>query len=151
MNEIQVDIADEDGFIITDREQDRCYIYYEEIDELFQKIRKVAYEYNNIRGQHSPSSKSKSVNAKPIYKTFENYKDYIQSDEWKQKRKLRLQYDAHRCVNCGSRMGLEVHHINYDNFGNEDVKNDLRTLCNNCHNKKTQLDKKRKYVITECG
>ena len=30
-------------------------------------------------------------------------------------------------------MDLQVHHLNYDHVGNEDVYNDLITLCKYCH------------------
>jgi len=149
MNNLHISNADEDGFIITDKEQDKIYIYDSEIDDLIQMLKKRKYEVNNIRGQHSSHSKEQPSNAKQLFK--DSYADYMQSDEWKKRRILRLQYDAHRCVNCGGTVGLEVHHISYDNFGHEDVKLDLRTLCGKCHGKKSCKDKKRRYVITECS
>jgi 5-methylcytosine-specific restriction endonuclease McrA len=153
MNDLEVADADEDGFIITDRNHDKCYVYYSEIQELFQKIRKLNYD-KNIRGQHSSSSKKEFPNEMETYKSFEKkqqeYNSYIQSDEWKDKRRQRLNYDAHRCINCGSKVGVEVHHKNYDCFGGEDVKQDLVTLCRKCHNKVTLLKKKKyKGIVTE--
>lgn len=70
----------------------------------------------------------------------EFYKKYIVSDAWRQKAMQRKKVDGFMCVCCGrpesrTRGGLVVHHINYRNLGNEDVANDLVTLCMSCHQK----------------
>ena len=41
--------------------------------------------------------------------------------------------DNHTCSICGSKDDLNVHHFGYGNLGNEDVENDLVTLCHKCH------------------
>lgn len=67
----------------------------------------------------------------------ERYKTYLQSQEWAQKARKRIEIDNHRCVVCGScgTVGneLEVHHLSYRNIYNEDVYCDLATLCRTCH------------------
>lgn len=61
------------------------------------------------------------------------YNDYLQSERWRQTREKRLQIDGRVCVVCGSGKDLNVHHISYRNIGNEDIENDLITLCHPCH------------------
>lgn len=60
--------------------------------------------------------------------------DYYRSPKWAEKRTERLKLDGFRCAKCGFTRALEVHHINYERFGNEDVSRDLITLCKKCHN-----------------
>jgi superfamily II DNA helicase RecQ len=81
----------------------------------------------------------------------EVYKKYISSPEWQAKRSERLRIDNYTCQKCGGLRGLHVHHINYKNFGNENVYDDLITLCEKCHKdverQKQQNDKK---MMEEC-
>lgn len=68
----------------------------------------------------------------------EEYRKYIRSEEWKKKCQQRIEIDGHKCVMCGRlekncRNGLQVHHINYFRLGNEDVYNDLISLCGGDH------------------
>lgn len=65
---------------------------------------------------------------------YEEYKQYLESDEWKVKREERLEKDGHRCVCCNSSDNLNVHHITYDRLKNESIY-DLITLCRDCHEK----------------
>lgn len=61
-------------------------------------------------------------------------KEYYNSAEWAKKRSERLKIDDYRCQRCGFTRALEVHHLNYERLGNEDVARDLITLCKKCHN-----------------
>lgn len=70
----------------------------------------------------------------------EFYKNYIRSSEWKSKEQERKQIDNFKCVCCGrdeshTRYGLQVHHITYQRLGNENIWNDLVTVCGSCHKK----------------
>lgn len=76
----------------------------------------------NGKGGEEPSKDEKWV----------DYDSYMQSDEWSKKREERLRLDSYRCRVCGSTSDLDVHHLTYQRFGNEDI-NDLVTLCRNCH------------------
>lgn len=67
--------------------------------------------------------------------------DYYKSKTWKETSQLRKSFDGNRCQNCGSPLHLETHHLNYDRFGAEDVKHDLKTLCADCHEKITFLNR----------
>lgn len=61
------------------------------------------------------------------------YKKYLKSKEWVDTRRERKRIDNNRCHLCGGMKYLNVHHVTYSNVGNEDVKNDLVTLCRKCH------------------
>lgn len=75
-----------------------------------------------------------------------NYHDYIRSPAWKLKRQARLEIDDHKCVVC-KRGGirLEVHHLHYENFGDEDVQNDLVTVCVKHHHFFDEIERWRRY------
>jgi hypothetical protein len=76
------------------------------------------------------------------------YDAYINSPEWAAKRQERLALDNHRCRTCGhdgTLWRLEVHHVSYRGFGgDEDVENDLITLCASCHDAITNVIRSRK-------
>ncbi len=57
---------------------------------------------------------------------------YYQTDHWRGKSAERRRIDRHACTQCKARERLEVHHLRYELFG-EDVLEDLRTLCEECH------------------
>lgn len=67
----------------------------------------------------------------------QEYIKYIKSKEWKQKRiefydfliKSGIEIE---CDICGSKKCLDVHHMTYNNFKNEDLY-DLQLLCRKCH------------------
>ena len=61
-----------------------------------------------------------------------DYYEYLKSEEWDRKRKLRLKSARYRCELCGSAEPLQVHHLHYDNLGSELI-DDLMALCNDCH------------------
>ena len=79
----------------------------------------------------------------------EGYSKYISSSPvWAEKREARKEIDGHKCRTChhdGSQHRLEVHHATYDNFGHEDVENDLITLCVRCHDAITNVFRHRRY------
>ena len=61
----------------------------------------------------------------------ERYRQYLQSDTWKTKRKAVLQAAGFRCRRCGA-PATEVHHETYKRIYNERMS-DLTALCSNCH------------------
>lgn len=62
-----------------------------------------------------------------------NYKDYLKSDEWQNKRKLVIIRDWWRCKCCNSTKQLNVHHRTYKTIHTPEEINDLTLLCNRCH------------------
>lgn len=75
------------------------------------------------------------------------YTDYIQSPEWRQKRREAITRAMNRCERCQrlshDNRGLEVHHKTYKNFGNEPLT-DLEALCKNCHERADEERRKGK-------
>lgn len=65
--------------------------------------------------------------------TKDEYRKYLKSEHWIEMRRQRKRLDNHRCYLCGCPKYLNVHHLRYDNLGNEDVEEDLVTLCKKCH------------------
>ncbi len=63
----------------------------------------------------------------------EIYDRYMRSAAWQAKRKERLEIDGYKCAVCGSIVGLDVHHLTYERFENEDALNDLLTACERHH------------------
>ena len=60
------------------------------------------------------------------------YHRYLQSHQWKEKRKTALQFYGYNCCLCGSRHAIQVHHRNYRNIFKESMQ-DLILLCESCH------------------
>lgn len=65
------------------------------------------------------------------------YDRYIHSSAWREKADERLALDSGKCCVCG-RPATDVHHLSYDNFGNEKM-DDLVSLCRKCHEKAEEL------------
>lgn len=65
---------------------------------------------------------------------YMNYIDYLQTEHWKNKKIEKLKSTSFMCEKCNSKKDLQVHHISYENKGNENLS-DLRTLCKSCHQK----------------
>ena len=62
----------------------------------------------------------------------EQYKEYLQSDHWKETRERALERAGYKCQVCGYYKNLQVHHNTYKNIGHED-DTDLVVLCWKCH------------------
>ena len=74
----------------------------------------------------------------------DEYNEYLKSDKWRKKRSERLKIDNYTCQKCGSGRNLNVHHLNYKHLGNENVYDDLITLCETCHK---EIEKRKKNEI----
>ena len=62
-----------------------------------------------------------------------DYLEYLKSDEWRERAARARALADYKCQKCGvSDIGLEVHHITYDNLGAEEDA-DLQALCPKCH------------------
>ena len=65
-----------------------------------------------------------------------NYQDYLESNEWKERVKEAEEENNHECQLCfrhvGGSGGGQLHHINYNNLGNEQEE-DLIYVCKECH------------------
>jgi len=61
------------------------------------------------------------------------YTNYLNSQKWANKRKLRLKIDNNKCTKCGNNSNLHIHHLTYERGGDENIETDLITLCDICH------------------
>lgn len=61
------------------------------------------------------------------------YAEFLKSPAWQSRRKARLALDHWKCQQCGSKVNLDVHHLNYDRPWGREVMADLVTLCRSCH------------------
>lgn len=60
------------------------------------------------------------------------YATYLASPRWRVTRIWALALAGYRCQECRSKVELQVHHLNYENLGNEGPA-DLVVLCKPCH------------------
>ncbi|MBZ9650863.1 HNH endonuclease [Psychroflexus montanilacus] len=60
------------------------------------------------------------------------YHIYLASEEWKEKRELVLKRDNNLCQKCKKEDAEDVHHLTYENFGNEKLT-ELISVCRKCH------------------
>jgi hypothetical protein len=81
------------------------------------------------------------------------YKQYIASQLWQTVRQKRLDFDDHKCVVCKA-PATSVHHLRYpEKFGEEDIVNDLISVCKTHHPLFDNLERwtryeKRQHVVT---
>jgi 5-methylcytosine-specific restriction endonuclease McrA len=67
-------------------------------------------------------------------KRSQEYSDYLNSQEWKQKRSLVLKRDNYTCTGCGVARATQVHHLTYKHIYNEFLF-ELTSLCDECHDR----------------
>lgn len=60
------------------------------------------------------------------------YQAYLNSPKWQATRKRLYKLYDYKCDSCGSPKNLCVHHITYENLG-EEKDEDLVVLCQRCH------------------
>ncbi|SEH31559.1 HNH endonuclease [Chryseobacterium culicis] len=60
------------------------------------------------------------------------YHEYLESQEWKVKRKQVFDRDNNLCQRCKKESALHVHHLTYDNIFKEKLE-DLMSVCPECH------------------
>ncbi len=91
-----------------------------------------------------------------------NYKEYLNTEVWKSKRKTFLEYYNYMCVICRKQMyvyeqikinnkyvtkllknNLQIHHLNYNHLGCE-TQEDCIIVCLECHK---QIHDKHIYIL----
>lgn len=71
------------------------------------------------------------------------YSEYLKSDYWKRVSYMVKKEAGFKCSQCGSMKRLEVHHLSYENKGDEmNHLEDLVCLCHNCHSKEHGYEEK---------
>lgn len=62
------------------------------------------------------------------------YNAYLQTPEWKTRRRRVLERDNHLCQGCRMADATQVHHLTYAHVGNE-LLYELISVCDDCHTK----------------
>jgi len=60
------------------------------------------------------------------------YIEYLKSDDWKERRKYLMELAGWACSHCGEK-ATQLHHLNYNNLGNEELDVDVIAVCKDCH------------------
>jgi 5-methylcytosine-specific restriction endonuclease McrA len=63
---------------------------------------------------------------------FEAHNEYLQTDEWQEKREAVLDREDSLCQGCRAALATQIHHLNYDNWRDE-LLFQLVALCEDCH------------------
>ena len=63
---------------------------------------------------------------------WDDYVDYLKSDDWRRRRKELIEEAGGLCSDCGLK-GTQLHHLNYNNLGAEELEVDVVLLCDDCH------------------
>jgi len=63
---------------------------------------------------------------------MEDYRAYLQTGDWGERRAACLKAAGYRCVVCNSWRRLQAHHRTYERVGFE-LPGDLTCLCRDCH------------------
>lgn len=79
----------------------------------------------------------------------ELYREYLQSNLWKEIREVAYLLHGKICKDCQCEVNLHVHHLKYPAvFGEEDVLEDLIVVCKQCHNKRHGILKPTYKTVT---
>ena len=73
---------------------------------------------------------------------YPKYQKYLKSRKWQYIRSEVLKRDGFKCMQCGGKENLQVHHLSYKHLYNElGYLEELCTLCRECHDKETNKGK----------
>ena len=72
-----------------------------------------------------------------------SYLEYLKSSDWKERRKELMEEAEGICDECGGK-AKHIHHLRYDNLGDEILEEDVVALCEECH-KEIHEDKEEQY------
>jgi len=61
------------------------------------------------------------------------YIEYLKSQDWRDRRKELMSEANWECNQCGEK-ATQLHHISYENLGEEELDYDVIALCTDCHN-----------------
>ena len=89
-----------------------------------------------------------SRSIKEFYERFKDYNEYLKSKEWKQIRDLYFIGKSKKCIVCGSKKYINLHHKSYKRLGGINEIKDLITVCRSCHKKIHDIEKKEGISVT---
>jgi hypothetical protein len=79
---------------------------------------------------------------------FQSYKEYLQSELWRQKKAEFFEVRPRKCWVCSSQDQFEVHHKTYERVTSERL-DDLIGLCGKCHDKVHTVCKEKPWIALE--
>ena len=87
-----------------------------------------------------------------MFMSAEDKQAYMHSNKWKNLKKYRMIIANNKCevLGCNETDNLQLHHITYENLGDEDI-NDVRIVCGDHHQQihdKLGYDRTTEYPIT---
>lgn len=63
------------------------------------------------------------------------YIEYLKSTDWHERRKELMEEANWVCSECGEK-ATQLHHLSYENLGEEELEIDVVPLCKDCHKEK---------------
>jgi len=89
------------------------------------------------KSTHRTVKNKSNINNETINSTnTEDYDKFLKSVYWLRIRKSTLRRDKNRCIKCGSKLNLQIHHLTYvHHYDEHNHLEDLITLCEICHKK----------------
>lgn len=104
-------------------------------EELVEKTKELSLE---VQVYSKELDKQKIENRRDTF--WDDYSEYLKSEEWEIKRKLVLNRDNHICQSCLCEKAMEVHHkVGY--FRKNEPLFSLVSLCGRCHNIITEIER----------
>src|SRR5690606_20125963 len=100
---------------------------YKDLFELSDKQKKLQEIRKRLKSDYF-----KKVLKLPFDNFETAYNAYLNSPFWQAKRKLILERDNFLCQFCNAAKATQVHHLSYDNLGNE-CDFELLSVCYPCH------------------
>lgn len=99
---------------------------------------KVPYSKKTFEGNFSfikTTTKVKSPKSQKTKDRRKEYREYLKSDAWQQKRAMMFGLRGRKCEKCDATdVTLQIHHLTYANIFNEPPE-DLQIVCIECHEK----------------
>ena len=101
------------------------------------KLEKELKKKKTKKGKKSNTNKNSNTKKekKPEKITKEQYQKYLKDERWLKKREEVFNTKGYVCCKCGSRFGLQVHHLSYERGKKpwEYPLDNLIVLCEKCH------------------
>ena len=110
--------------------------------------RKEKEEERRLKRQREEDEREERAKNKQI-EWRRKYNEHLNSEEWQAIRALALKRDKHLCQGCMTEPATEVHHLSYENMGQE-LLWELISTCRACHAKvhakTTAYDRLMEYI-----
>ncbi|RZK06556.1 MAG: hypothetical protein EOO46_15185 [Flavobacterium sp.] len=122
-------IVDHESIKPFDEEFEKQFVAeaYKDLFELSDKQKKLQEIRKRLKSDYF-----KNVLKLPFDNFETAYNAYLNSPFWQTKRKLILERDNFLCQFCNAAKATQVHHLSYDNLGNE-CDFELLSVCYPCH------------------